>query len=81
MKLASYVAVSFITFFKFFWFSILCRCMYGCVLCILLFNFLNYVSLFLCLCILVVMIMYSYCYVCFVLGILSHFFVSCIVYV
>jgi len=41
--------------------------------CMLLFNFVNCVFLFLCLSILIVMFMYSYCRVFSVLGILFHF--------
>jgi len=40
--------------------------------CMLLFNFVNYVSLLLC-------FMYSYCYICSSLGILFHCVVLCIV--
>ena len=54
------------------------HCIYGCMLCTLLFNFVNYV--------LYVIMMYSYCYVyvfscyvCSVLGILFHCIVLCIV--
>jgi VIT1/CCC1 family predicted Fe2+/Mn2+ transporter len=58
MKFAAYVAVSFITLSYSFG-SILYHCIYGCVLCVLLFNFVNLVFLLLCLFILIVMFMYS----------------------
>ena len=47
--------------------SILYHCIYGCMLCMLLFNCVNYIVLLLCLCILIVLFMYYYCYVCSVL--------------
>jgi len=55
------------------------HCIYGCVFCMLLFNFVSYVFLLLCLYIMIVMFMNSYCYVCSVLCILFHCVVLCIV--
>jgi hypothetical protein len=42
------VTVLFITFFKYSAGFILYRCIYGCVLCVLLFNCVNYLFLLLC---------------------------------
>ena len=40
---AAYVAVSFIIFFPYSFGSILYHCIYGCMYCMFLFNFVNYV--------------------------------------
>jgi len=57
--------------------SNLYHCIIGCIFCMLLFNFVNYI--FLLLYILIVMFMYSYCYVCSLLGILIVLF--CVLFV
>jgi len=52
MQFAAYMAVWFVISF---WFQFLYRCVFGCVFCVLLFNYVNYALLSLRLCILIVM--------------------------
>ena len=64
-------------FFRFHFYHCIPLC--GCMFCMLLFNFVNYVFLLLCLCILIVMFMYSYCYLRSILCILFHCVFLCVV--
>ena len=77
MQFAAYMAVCYITFFSYSFGSILYHCIYGCMFCVFLFNFVNYV--FLLIYILIVMFMYSYCYVRSVLCTLFYCVVLCTV--
>ena len=55
MKCVTYMAFSFITFFHILLVLFFFHCMYGCVFCMLLFNFVAYVFF-------IIMLKYSYCY-------------------
>jgi hypothetical protein len=63
MKFAAYMPCFVYHILSYSFGSILYHCTYGCVFCMLLFNFVNYALLLLCLCIVIVMFMYCYCYV------------------
>ena len=77
---AAFIAASFITFVPYYSGSIMYDCIYYCMFCMLLFNFVNFVFLLLCY-VFFCLFKYSYCYECSILGILSHCVVLCIVYV
>ena len=72
MKFAVYMVFLLSHSFMFFLQHFLSFCIYGCMFCMLLFNFVDYIFLLLYLCILIVMLKLSYCYVCSVLYILFH---------
>jgi hypothetical protein len=44
--------------------SILYHCMYGCMFCMLLFNFVNYVFLLLCILIVMYVLFWVFCFIC-----------------
>jgi hypothetical protein len=81
MKLAAYMAFSFITFFLFLSASHFFITVFGCMFCVLPFNFVNYVFLLLCLCILIVVMscsVYSVFIVFFYVRVL--FVCKCVLY-
>jgi len=76
IKFAAYMAVWFITFFRILLGSVLCHCIYGCMFCLFLLNFVIYVFVLLWI---IVTFKYFYCYVCSVLSIVFHCVLLCIV--
>jgi hypothetical protein len=78
MKFAVCVAISFIKFFHILLVPFLYHCIYGCMFCMILFNFVNYIILS-CLCILIVMHV-LFCVFCFNVLFCVLFVCTCVLY-
>ena len=79
VNFAAYTALSFNHILSYSFGSIFYHCMYGCMFCMLLFNFVNYVILSLCLCILIVMYV-LFCVLCCIVLFCVLFVCKCVLY-